>query len=85
MRVLVTGATGFIGRHLIERLVAAREHVKALVTSSADAAWLEALGVEVVRGDIGDAYAVERAADECGIIFHLAANTEAADLLVMFR
>jgi uncharacterized protein YbjT (DUF2867 family) len=64
MRVLVTGATGFIGRHLIERLVAAREHVKALVTSSADAAWLEARGVEVVRGDIGDAYAVERAADE---------------------
>ena len=55
--------------------------MKALVTSSADAAWLEALGVEVVRGDIGDAYAVQRAADECGIIFHLAAKTEAAGLL----
>ena len=81
MQVLVTGATGFIGRHLIERLVAAQEHVKALVRPSTEAAWLEALGVEVVRGDIGDSSAVEQAADKCGVIFHLAAKTESSGLL----
>jgi len=81
MRVLVTGASGFIGLHLIERLVAAREHVKALVRSREVAAWLESLGVEVVRGDISDANAVDRAANKCAIIFHLAAKTEAAGLL----
>ncbi len=82
MRILVTGATGFIGRHLIERLVAAREHVKALVRSSADAAWLESLGVEVVRGNIGDAYAVERAPDKCGVIFHLGAENRVPTVLL---
>ena len=81
MKVLVTGATGFIGSHLTERLVAAGEHVKALVRSSAKAARLKSLGVEVIQGDIGDAYAVERAADKCEVIFHLAAKTESAGLL----
>jgi nucleoside-diphosphate-sugar epimerase len=81
MRVLVTGATGFIGRHLIERLVAAREQVRTLVRSSANASWLEAMNVEVVRGDIGDACVVKHAAEKCEIIFHLAAKTEASGLL----
>lgn len=84
MKVLVTGATGFIGRHLVERLVTAGEHVKALVRPSAHAAWLDALGVEVVRGDIGDADAVARAADKCGVVFHLAATTESSGLLSRF-
>jgi nucleoside-diphosphate-sugar epimerase len=81
MKVLVTGATGFIGRHLVERLIAAGEPVKAFVRPAANAAWLDALGVEVVRGDIGDADAVERAADMCKIVFHLAAKTESLGLL----
>jgi nucleoside-diphosphate-sugar epimerase len=81
MKVLVTGATGFIGRHLVERLITAGEHVKALVRPAAQAAWLDALGVEVVRGDIGDADAVARAADKCGVVFHLAATTESSGLL----
>lgn len=81
MKVLVTGATGFIGRHLVERLVAAGKHVKALVRPSANVAGLDALGVEIVRGDIGDADAVERAAGKCKIVFHLAAKTESSGLL----
>lgn len=81
MHVLVTGATGFIGRHLVERLIAAREHVKVFVRPASDADWLDTLGVEVVRGDLGDASAIERAADKCEIVFHLAAKTETAGLL----
>lgn len=81
MNVLVTGATGFIGRHLVERLTAAREHVRAFVRPTTNAAWLDSLGVEVVRGDIGDARAIERAVDGCEVVFHLAAKTEAAGLL----
>ncbi|ULA64041.1 MAG: Putative NAD-dependent epimerase/dehydratase [Nitrospira sp.] len=81
MAILVTGATGFIGRHLVERLVAAGEQVRALVRPSAPAAWLDTLGVEVLRGDIGDAGAVERAADKRKIVFHLAAKTESVGLL----
>lgn len=81
MHVLVTGATGFIGRHLVERLIAAREHVKAFVRPASNVAWLDTLGVEVTRGDLGDAHAIERAADKCGVVFHLAAKTETAGLL----
>lgn len=81
MKVLVTGATGFIGRHLVERLITAGEHVKVLVRPAAHATWLDALGVEVVRGNIGDADAVARAADKCGVVFHLAATTESSGLL----
>lgn len=81
MTILVTGATGFIGRHLIERLVTAGESVKAFVRPSANAAWLDALGVEIVRGDIGDAQGVERAVERCRIVFHLAATTESSGLL----
>jgi nucleoside-diphosphate-sugar epimerase len=81
MQVLVTGATGFIGRQLVERLNATGEQVKALVRPATPADWLDALGVEVVRGDIGDANVVERAADKCRILFHLAAKTESVGLL----
>ncbi|SPP63638.1 NAD-dependent epimerase/dehydratase family protein [Nitrospira lenta] len=81
MTILVTGATGFIGRHLVKRLITAGEHVKAFVRPSANAVWLDALGVEIVRGDIGDADAVARAADTCKVMFHLAATTESSGLL----
>jgi len=75
MQVLVTGATGFIGRHLIERLMASRENVRALVSPAADAGWLDTLGVEIVRGDVGHASVVKQAAAKCEIIFHLASKT----------
>lgn len=81
MTILVTGATGFIGRHLVERLITTGAHVKALVRPTAQAAWLDALGAEIVRGDIGDADAVGQAADKCRVVFHLAATTESAGLL----
>jgi nucleoside-diphosphate-sugar epimerase len=81
MTVLVTGATGFIGRHLVERLITAGKHVRAFVRPVTNVAWLDALGAEVVRGDIGDADAIARASDKCEIVYHLAATTESTGLL----
>jgi len=75
MDVLITGATGFIGRHLVERLLLEGNCVKALVRPETDATWLDAHGVEVVRGDVRDAHAVERVAENCQLIYHLAART----------
>lgn len=49
MRVLVTGATGHVGRHVVEQLVAAGHEVRAM-TRSRDAVFPD--GVEVVRGDL---------------------------------
>lgn len=75
MRVFVTGATGFIGSHLTERLVDDGYTVKALVRESGDVSLLESHGVEIVYGDIRDLAAVEKAASGCEQAYHLAART----------
>ena len=71
MPVLVTGATGFLGRHLVPLLLERGDPVQALVRSGTDSRFLEEQGVEIARGDV-DSEAVRRAADECGLVFHLA-------------
>jgi len=75
MNVLVTGATGFIGSHVVRRLVEEEHNVRALVRPLTDASLLEALSVEVVRGDLCDGRAVTRALKNCQWVFHLAAKT----------
>ena len=54
-RVFLTGATGMIGSNIAEQLVERGDDVRALVREGSDAAPLEAMGVEIVRGDITDA------------------------------
>lgn len=78
MTVLVTGATGFIGRHLIERLTAEKVLVRALALPEEDTSALDHLDVEIVCGDVLDYHSVQRAASNCQRIFHLAARTEAS-------
>lgn len=72
-RVLVTGATGFTGGALAKKLIERGDQVVALVRKSANTKPLEALGVELVYGDITDADAVQRAAEATQIIYHIAA------------
>lgn len=71
--VLVTGATGFIGRHLVARLLAQGAAVRALVVPEEvpTARWTGP--VEVVAGAITDRAAVARAVAGAGTVFHLAA------------
>ncbi len=75
MRVLVTGATGFVGSHLAEALVNQGHEIRALVRQSGDTSLLKKLGVEVAYGDITDAAAVEGAIRGCQYVYHLAAKT----------
>jgi dihydroflavonol-4-reductase len=69
---LVTGATGFLGRHLVRRLVAEGAEVRALVRPATDAAPVEALGARIARGDVLDPTAVAAAAAGVDRVFHLA-------------
>ncbi len=78
-QVLITGAGGFIGSHLVERCVEAGHKVRAFVHYNARNfhGWLEASPcyneLEVVSGDIRDYDSVFAAAEGCETVFHLAA------------
>ena len=80
MRVLVTGAAGFIGRRVVPRLVARGDEVVALVHRARSVAPSDRL--VVVEGSVTDAAAVARAGDGCAAIVHLAASGAADAALV---
>jgi len=69
---LVTGATGFVGSHLVRALRRRGRTVRALVRPGTDGAWLAALGVEVVPGDVTDADGFAAAAHRAERVFHVA-------------
>lgn len=77
-QVLVTGAGGFIGSHLVERLLSDGAQVRAFVHYNGRSAWgyLDGLAhpaLEFFPGDIADPMAVARAVTGCDTVFHLAA------------
>jgi dihydroflavonol-4-reductase len=71
-RAFVTGGTGFLGRAIIERLLAAGTGVKALARSAVSAGELAALGAEPVRGDVLDVEALTAAMRDCAVVYHAA-------------
>jgi len=70
LSVLVTGATGFLGEHLCRELAARGHIVRGLARTNS--ATLDELGVELVRGDLGDDDVLDRAIDGVSAVFHLA-------------
>jgi len=72
-RVLVTGATGFIGSAVVRTVLDRGARVVAMVEPGADDRNLEGLDVEPIEADIRDADAVSRAAKDCRAVFHVAA------------
>lgn len=73
-RILVTGATGYIGGRLAERLVQERAaRVRVLVRSPEKAGWLAALGCEMVVGDLTEPASLRRAVTDCAVVYHAGA------------
>jgi nucleoside-diphosphate-sugar epimerase len=73
--VLVTGATGYLGQHLVRELIAAGQQVRGHSRSPEGDALLARLGAEPVRGSLGDAGSLRRAVAGCQAVFHTAADT----------
>jgi nucleoside-diphosphate-sugar epimerase len=74
---LVTGATGFIGSHLVEALVARGDRVSCLVRPASRRRWPESLPVRLVPGDLADSTALAAALPEVTHVYHVAGLVKA--------
>ena len=71
IRLALTGATGFIGRHLTDALVESGCEVRCLVRSPQRAAHLKRDGVRLVEGSLADTVRWQSALSGCDTVFHL--------------
>jgi len=85
MRLLITGANGFLGSALARRLASDGHQVRGLVRAGSDASPLDGAGVERVTGDVTDEASVERALEGTEVVFHLAGLRRAPERSAFFR
>lgn len=79
MKVLVTGATGFLGSAVVRELLRNGEEVRVLVRPKANRLNLQGLDLEEASGDITDLDSVRRALEGCDRVYHVAALYTLAD------
>jgi nucleoside-diphosphate-sugar epimerase len=71
---LVTGASGLLGSHIVEKLCRIGRPVRVVVRPTSDTSWLKTLPVEIVRGDVTDEASLESALQGVSNVFHAAAR-----------
>ncbi|PKN16684.1 MAG: hypothetical protein CVU66_00035 [Deltaproteobacteria bacterium HGW-Deltaproteobacteria-23] len=76
-QVLVTGGTGFVGSHLVERLLRNGYAVTCLVRDRSQLRWLEGLDVGLAEGDCTDPESLAAALQGISLVFHCAGLTKA--------
>jgi uncharacterized protein YbjT (DUF2867 family) len=77
--ILVTGGTGFVGGHVVRALRDAGRRVRVLVRDPGAAGELEALGCELVEGDMTEPETLGRALDGVACVIHLVAIRQGKD------
>jgi len=80
MRILVTGANGFIGSVVVRKLVASGPIVRCLVRKTSDTSRIDDLRYERAEGDVRDPAALEAAAANCNAVIHLASTANWSDM-----
>ena len=73
-RILITGANGFLGSHIVSVAQKKKYKVRAFVRKNSDLTNLSKLNIEVYRGDLRDIETLKQASDKCDEIFHVAAD-----------
>jgi len=73
--ILVTGGSGFLGRHLVQRLIEANKRVRLLIRRGPPAWCAGDRRVSFINGDLGDPETVDRAVRGASLVYHLGAAT----------
>ena len=84
MKALITGATGFIGSHLVEALVQRGVRVRCLVRPTSHLTWVKGLPVEIIYGDCREKDSLGPGVKDVDLVFHLAGATRAIDAKTYF-
>lgn len=72
MNIFITGATGFVGHHLLRRLLKTDHHITCLIRETSKIDHLQGEDITFIRGDIRDRNSVLNAIDGCQWVVHLA-------------
>ena len=84
-RCFLTGASGFVGSHLAEELIAQGHTVRALLRTTSSLKWIKHLSIECAYGDVTDPATVAAALDGADYVFHVAGLVKALDRETYFR
>ena len=79
MIISVTGGTGFIGSHLVDRLLEQGHEVRVLVRRSSNLRWLDGKPVRLVEGDVRDASSLGDLLSNADMVYHIAGVVKARD------
>lgn len=83
--ILVTGATGFVGSHIVDRLLHLGDSVRAVVRRTSDLRWLRGKAVELVEADLRDASSLRRAVTGARAVLHFGGRIRARNRTEYFR
>lgn len=85
MKALVTGSTGFVGSHLVEKLIQRNYQVRCLIRKTTKVEYINSLPVEFVNADFDDAESLRRAVDGVDYVFHIGGVTKSKDKQGYFK
>jgi len=77
VKILITGATGFIGSHLVDRFLTNNNDIKVIVRKSSNLRWIENLPVELSYASFYDISALEEVVKDVDYVYHVAGLTAA--------
>lgn len=80
-QIAVTGATGFIGRHLVLRMQEEGYRLRCLVRPGGDASGLQGIGVDLVRGELADLDSLRHLVREVDVVVHLAGQVSVSQAI----
>ena len=85
MKVFITGATGFVGSHTADKLLASGHDVRALVRGSSNLKWLEGKDIQTVKGNLEDPDSLQEALKGIEAIIHIGGVTAAKTKKEFYR